>query len=217
MDPALLKDFNAFKKRSLAQPTVESNKRRAPSDLGKVKKKKRQQVLPHQLLQQAKKQAGNQTFNYKTHSQIRTKSRFSILSCIVDLLKSRYQAKEFESLSLDQLLDITKNTDIKFSDREWLERESLANNPKIACKDGKYIFKPKYGLRDRKDLIKLLEKNEQTGMGGVLLDDIREGLPNADDIVKALSDKVTFVDRSNDKKAILFNYDASYAVEVFEE
>ena len=110
MDPALLKGFNAFKKRSLATPVVDSRQDSGESlsTVIKTKKKKRRPDLPAQLLQQSKKQAQQQTFNYKTHGQIRTKSRFSVLSSIVDLLKSRYQQKKFESVSLDELLDLTK-------------------------------------------------------------------------------------------------------------
>ena len=110
-DPALLKGFNAFKKRSLVTPVVDSRQDSGESlsTVIKTKKKKRQRSdLPAQLMQQSKKQAQQQTFNYKTHGQIRTKSRFSVLSSIVDLLKSRYQQKKFESVSLDELLDLTK-------------------------------------------------------------------------------------------------------------
>ena len=219
MDPSLLKDFNAFKKRSLATPVIESKKRPAVSSTqhpAKARKKGRRPELPPQLLQQAKKQAANVVFNYKTHSQIRTKNRFSILASIVDFVKSRYQERDFDTLTLDQLLDITKNTDIKPHDKEWLG-EALKQNLKVSYKDGKYVFKPKYSLRDKKSLVRLLEKHDQHGLGGILLDDIREGLPNADDIVKAVLKKVTFVTRSSDKKAILFNCDSSFAVSVDEE
>jgi len=220
MDPSLLKGLNAFKKKSLAQPVIEkkpvASSTPAPLAPPKPKRKRRRPELPAQLLQQSKKQAAQQTFNYKTHGQIRTKSRFSVLSSIVDLLKSRYQNKVFDSVSLDDLLDLTKNTDIKPSDKEWLN-DAMKQNIKISFLDNKYAFKPKYTLRDKKSLVRLLEKHEQNGLGGVLLDDVQEGLPNACDIVKAVSDRCIFVTRSNDKKAILFHYDASYAVNVDEE
>ena len=109
MDPSLLKDFNAFKKRSLATPAVVESKKRPPASAGhqdpsRPKKKRRRPELPAQLLQQAKKQALSLTF--KTHNQIRTKNRFSILASIVDLVKSRYQDRSFDAFSLEQLLDI---------------------------------------------------------------------------------------------------------------
>lgn len=219
MDPALLKGFNAFKKRSLATPVVEAKKpSSSQQNIGSVSKKrvKRKTELPLQLLQQAKKQAAQQTFNYKTHGSIRTKSRFSILQSIVDFLKSSYQKRDFSHFTLDELLDLSRNTDMKPQDKIWLEG-ALRQNPKIALDEGKYIFKPKYALRDKKSLIRLLDKHDQQGHGGILLDDVREGLPNADDIIKAIADKVTFVTRANDKKAILFNYDSSMAVSVDEE
>ena len=118
---------------------------------------------------------------------------------------------------MDEILDLTNNTDISQRDKDWLAEEALKNNHKLSINDGKYAFKPKYPLRDRKSLIRLLEKHEQNGMGGVLLDDVREGLPNADDIVKSVSERILFVTRTNDKKAILFNYDHQYALEVDEE
>lgn len=219
MDPALLKEFNAFKKKSLATPSVEAKK--TPSSTvskpsSSKRKVKRKNELPAQLLQQAKKQAQQSQFNYKTHAPLKSKSRFAILSSCVDHLKGNYQKRIFEGYTLDELLDITKNTDIKPHDKEWLF-VALRENPKMGIDDGKYIFKPKYTLKDKKSLVKLLDKHDQKGHGGILLDDIREGLPNADDIIKAIADKVTFVTRSNDKKAVLFHYDPSMAVSVDEE
>lgn len=114
-------------------------------------------------------------------------------------------------------MDLTKNTDISQTDKNWLAEEALKNNKKLSFENGKYAFKPKYPMRDRKSLLKLLDNHEQKGLGGVLLDDIREGLPNADDIVKSVSHRVLFVTRTNDKKAVLFNYDRQYAMEVDDE
>ena len=120
-------------------------------------------------------------------------------------------------MSLDDILDVTNNTDVTSRDKEWLSEEALKNNKKLAFKDGKFSFKPKYPLRDRKSLLKLLERHESNGMGGILLDDIREGLPNADAVVKSVSDRILFVTKSNDKKAVLFHYDPQYASHVDEE
>lgn len=46
-------------------------------------------------------------------------------------------------------------------------------------RDGKYAFKPKYHLKDKKALLRLLDKHDQLGLGGLLLDDVEEGLPNS--------------------------------------
>lgn len=118
---------------------------------------------------------------------------------------------------MEEILDHTKNTDISQNDKNWLAEQALKNNEKLSFENGKYAFKPKYPLRDRKSLLKLLDHHEQKGKGGILLDDVREGLPNADDIVKSISHRILFVTRTNDKKAVLFNYDRQYAMEVDEE
>lgn len=53
--------------------------------------------------------------------------------------------------------------------------------------DGKYAFKPKYNLKDKKALLRLLDKHDQRGLGGILLEDIEEGLPNAQKAIKVSS------------------------------
>ena len=54
------------------------------------------------------------------------------------------------------------------------------NNPKIDVLDGEvYKYKPKYNIRDRKGLLRLLDKHDQRGLGGILMEDIEESLPNA--------------------------------------
>lgn len=60
------------------------------------------------------------------------------------------------------------------------------NNPKIDVRDGTYGFKPKYNLKDKKALVRLLDKHDQLGLGGVLLDDVEEGLPNAAKAIKVM-------------------------------
>lgn len=47
-----------------------------------------------------------------------------------------------------------------------------------------YGFKPKYNLKDKKALLRLLDKHDQLGLGGVLLDDVEEGLPNSAKAIK---------------------------------
>lgn len=62
--------------------------------------------------------------------------------------------------------------------------QALVNNPKIDVRDGTYGFKPKYNLKDKKALLRLLDKHDQLGLGGVLLDDVEEGLPNSAKAIK---------------------------------
>lgn len=66
--------------------------------------------------------------------------------------------------------------------------QALASNPKIEVRDGKYAFKPKYNLKDKKALLRLLDKHDSQGLGGVLLDDVEEGLPNSAKAIKVRID-----------------------------
>lgn len=69
--------------------------------------------------------------------------------------------------------------------KQWLRAEALASNPKIEVTlDGKYMFKPPYKIRDRKGLLKLLRQTDLKGLGGILLEDIQESLPNHEKILK---------------------------------
>lgn len=68
---------------------------------------------------------------------------------------------------------------------KWLEAEALPGNPKIErTPDGKYMFKPPYKLKDRKALLKLLKQQDLKGLGGIMMDDIQESLPNCEKALK---------------------------------
>ncbi|XP_069482272.1 transcription initiation factor IIE subunit beta [Ambystoma mexicanum] len=212
MDPALLKDRELFKKRALSTPAVE--KRPAPSSDSSKKKKSR----PDPGGTAGSKQnadPNNGTFNLKALSGS-SGYRFGVLAKIVNYMKTRHQRGDVHPLALEEILDETQHLDIGIKQKQWLMSEALVNNPKIDTIDGKYVFKPKYNLKDKKALIRLLDKHDQRGLGGILLDDIEEGLPNAQKAIKALGDQIVFVTRP-DKKKILFYNDKSCQFTVDEE
>lgn len=99
MNSELLKEYQAFHKKSLATPSIESSKKRSADKAGRSdgkgpndqpKRPIRRRELPHQLLQQSKKQAQASSFNYKTPSIGRSKKKFSVLASIVDFMRKRY-------------------------------------------------------------------------------------------------------------------------------
>ncbi|KAH8023957.1 hypothetical protein HPB51_020220 [Rhipicephalus microplus] len=95
--------------------------------------------------------------------------------------------------------------------------EALQNNPKLqVTHDGKYCFRPAYNLKDRKSLLRLLDKHDQRGLGGVLLEDVQESLPNVERHLKVLGDSVIYVMRPIDKKKVLFYNDKSLQFSVDE-
>lgn len=50
--------------------------------------------------------------------------------------------------------------------------------------DGKFVFKPKFDVRNRSDLYQLLRKHEINGLGGIYLEDICEAIPDAEKVIQ---------------------------------
>nr|XP_028567680.1 transcription initiation factor IIE subunit beta isoform X3 [Podarcis muralis]XP_028567681.1 transcription initiation factor IIE subunit beta isoform X3 [Podarcis muralis]XP_028567682.1 transcription initiation factor IIE subunit beta isoform X3 [Podarcis muralis]XP_028567683.1 transcription initiation factor IIE subunit beta isoform X3 [Podarcis muralis] len=235
MDPSLLRERELFKKRALCTPAVE--KRPAPSSDSSSSKKKKTKVEQGGS-SSSKQNAGswilllefkqklfflcpilpdhsNGSFNLKALSG-GSGYKFGVLAKIVNYMKTRHQRGDTHPLTLEEILDETQHLDIGLKQKQWLMSEALVNNPKIDVIDGKYAFKPKYNLKDKKALLRLLDKHDQRGLGGILLEDIEEGLPNAQKAIKALGDQIIFVTRP-DKKKILFYNDKSCQFTVDEE
>ena len=94
--------------------------------------------------------------------------------------------------------------------------EALPNNPKLEQPvHGRYQFKPLFKVRDGKSLLRLLKQHDLKGLGGILLDDVQESLPNCDKVLKARAQDILFITRPIDKKKILFYNDkmANFAVD----
>lgn len=198
MDPALLRERELFKKRALSTPAVE--KRPAGSDAGSNKKKKPKVEKDSSSGSKHSAESSN-GINIKASSGY----KFGCLAKIVNYMKTRHQNGDTHFLTLEEILDETKLLDIGMKQKQWLMNEALVNNPKIDVRDGTYGFKPKYNLKDKKALVRLLDKHDQLGLGGVLLDDVEEGLPNAAKAIKALGDQIIFVTRPDKKKILFYN------------
>ncbi|KAK2519969.1 hypothetical protein Q9233_011757 [Columba guinea] len=166
-----------------------------------------EKMLNYRSSNAARQDHSNGSFNLKALSG-GSGYKFGVLAKIVNYMKTRHQRGDTHPLTLEEILDETQHLDIGLKQKQWLMSEALVNNPKIEVVDGKYAFKPKYNLKDKKALLRLLDKHDQRGLGGILLEDIEEGLPNAQKAIKALGDQIIFVNRP-DKKKILFYNDKS--------
>ncbi|KAK7480585.1 hypothetical protein BaRGS_00028161 [Batillaria attramentaria] len=201
MDPALLKEREAFLKRAKSTPTVEKRKAKPSSNENSAKKSKPNKSAPPKP---------PKAIDYKT-AQGSSQYRFSVLARIVKHMKTRHQDGDTEPLLLDEILDETNQLDVSASIRHWLATEALLNNPKIDLIDTsegrKFAFKPKLDIRDRKGLLRLLKNYDLAGKGGILMEDVEESLPRAEKAVKALGDNVVIVTRPTDKKRVLFYND----------
>ncbi|XP_013385626.1 transcription initiation factor IIE subunit beta [Lingula anatina] len=210
MDPKLLKEREAFKKRAYAQPVVEK-KRKAEKEkaVNKAKKKVKTKHVERPKYDVAK-------LNYKSASGS-SQYNFSVLAKIVKFMKTRHQQGDTHPLTLEEILDEANMLDVGLKQKSWLASEALLNNPKIETVEGsKFAYKPKYNIRDKKGLLRLLEKQDLKGLGGVLYDDVEESLPKAEKAVKNLGDRIIIITRP-DKKKVLFYNDKMYQFDVDEE
>ncbi|XP_015911962.1 general transcription factor IIE subunit 2 [Parasteatoda tepidariorum] len=205
MDPALLREREAFKKRALSNPVVENKKK----DTGDPPPKKKQKSAPQPRQQK--------DFNYKTYGGS-SQNNFGILAKIVKHMKTRHLSGDTYPLSLEEILDETNQLDIGIRQKNWLMNEALQNNPKLQVNaEGKYLFKPPYNIKDKRGLLKLLDKHDQRGLGGISLDDIEESIPNVEKALKSLGDNIIQITQPMNKKKVLFYNDKSTQFTVDEE
>uniref|UniRef100_A0A0K8TR33 Transcription initiation factor IIE subunit beta n=1 Tax=Tabanus bromius TaxID=304241 RepID=A0A0K8TR33_TABBR len=205
MDPSLLREREAFKKRAMATPTVEKKIRpeSAPPPKDEPKKKIRPPTAPKLDANTYKTMAGSSQY------------RFGILAKIVKHMRTRHQDGDDHPLNLDEILDETNQLDIGTSVRNWLP-EALQNNPKIEVSpEGRFSFKPVYKIKDGKSLLRLLKQHDLKGLGGVLLDDVLESLPHCEKVLKNRASEIVYITRPIDKKKILFYNDrtANFAID----
>lgn len=133
-------------------------------------------------------------------------------------MKMRYKEEDTAALTLAELLDETNQLDVSLKQRTWLETEALRNNPKVeVTEDGKYAFKPVFRLKDKRSLIRLLDRYDREGKGGIALDDIIESLPKAERILEQVKSSIIIITRPVDKKKIVFFNDKSMQIPVDEE
>jgi transcription initiation factor TFIIE subunit beta len=200
MDPALLKEREAFLKRAKATPTVEKRKIK-PAEIND-KKSKKAKIRPVQR--------PTSTVDYKA-SAGSSQYKFGVLAKIVKYMKSRHQSGANDPLELDEILNETSQTDITSKMKHWLYTQALISNPKITVikEDGvsKFCFKPLFDVHDKRGLVKLLKNYDLHGKGGILMEELEESLPGMQKVLKQVADYVITVPRPQDKKVVLFYND----------
>nr|CAD7443128.1 unnamed protein product [Timema bartmani] len=179
---------------------------------------KKKPNLRHTHLLDQKWTASIHFFNsYKTMTGS-SNYKFGVLAKIVKHMRSRHQEGDDHPLSVEEILDETNQLDASSKIKHWLLSEALTNNPKIEVTlDGKFLFKPSYRIRDRKNLLKLLKQHDLKGLGGILLEDIQESLPHCEKALKILQDEIIYIIRPIDKKKIVFYNDKTATLPIDEE
>ncbi|XP_065841818.1 general transcription factor IIE subunit 2-like isoform X2 [Oscarella lobularis] len=216
MDPQLLREREAFRKRAMALPVVE--KHTMPSDSVDSKKEK------HKAKKAKMKKRATSSVNPGLKSsigsvsaQFKTKNKFAILKMAVDLLKARHRdGKVDEPLSLEEILKEIDYSDVAPSIRNWLP-QAFRNNPKVTLADeDRYLFKPLYRVKNRGMLVNVLREHWREGLGGIKLADMRESYPKTDSMLSVLKDEIIALTRS-DKEGVLFYNDPDLKIPVDED
>ena len=105
----------------------------------------------------------------------------------MDMMKERYINKNYERMSLDEIVTAIELTDLKPDMRLWIQ-EALASNLKVQFypEEKKYLFKPGLGhnVCNRKQLLAKLRDNELKGLGGITISDIKEAVYHHDKAIK---------------------------------
>ena len=107
----------------------------------------------------------------------------------MDMMKERYVNRDYERMSLDEIITAIALTELKPDTRQWIQ-EALASNPKMQFypNEDKYLFKPALGhdVCNRKQLLARLREHELKGLGGILVSDIKEAVYNCDKAIKVI-------------------------------
>ncbi|KAF7990139.1 hypothetical protein HCN44_009874 [Aphidius gifuensis] len=180
MDPALLRERELFKRRALATPAIERKKKEPEKNTTRDEpaKKKHKISTPSSTVK-------HDVGSYKSMAGT-SQYKFAVLAKIVNHMKTKYLEGDNHGLTIDEILDETKQLDVGSKVKIWLQAEALIQNPKIEVTDSnKYVFKPKFKLVDKKSLLRLLKRHDLKGLGGILLEEIQESLPKCEKALKA--------------------------------
>ncbi|BHF62375.1 Transcription initiation factor IIE subunit beta [Sparganum proliferum] len=213
MDPALVKEREAFLRRARTMQYVETARVAQQSASSSLKSSS---PSPSPAKRPAPNPAQRDYLTMDARPQ--NQGRFALLSKVVKYMKQRHLERDVHPLSVEEILEETMLQDSPLSDVKWLETEALPNNPKIhSTADGKFVFKPKYDVRNRQELYQLLKRHEFRGLGGIYLDDLAEAVADVDKVVQSLGDHVIHVVIPHDKKVVLFYNDKSFDLGIKEE
>ncbi|XP_055347220.1 transcription initiation factor IIE subunit beta-like [Paramacrobiotus metropolitanus] len=211
MDPSLLRERDAFKKRAMALPVVEKRKQKPTDSPYTEEPPKKQKTAPQ------RSEPGGQKFDYKTASAA-SSVKFKVLTNIVKYMRTRHQQGDDYGLALNEILDETKQYDVPAKIIAWLRNEALPVNPKIIIDaDEKYRYRPSFNIRDKKSFIQLLQRYSEDGMGGIYMDDIEESLANAKEVLEEVKDQIIVIKRPADKKFVVFYKDPAVSIDIPED
>ena len=149
-------------------------------------------------------------------SSFRTKNKFGILKIIIDHMRGRHKDKVHVPLTFDEILREIKYTDMSPNMRDFLQN-ALRQNPKISVKEeDKFLYKPQYDLEGKRQLIDLLKRRDEEGLGATKLSDILESMPSWEK-QRVLDLKQVMSFTRPDKETIVFYSNTNYQLPIPDE
>jgi hypothetical protein len=134
MELSLIKEREAFKKRSQAIPVVEkktSSSKQTSSDNSKPSKPPKKKKSAYPRPKPSNIQSGiSDNIKQAALSGHRSNNLPRILKAVVDTLKERYLSMEYNPLSMEEILKAIDLIEIRLDTRQGLY-EALCDNPKV--------------------------------------------------------------------------------------
>lgn len=206
MDPTLWKGKEDFKKRAIAA-TEKSKKSReaaakAKANVQATQKKVKKSIqtfgkagMPPKAIHSLHRHCmllllteNLDTIKSAAQNAHRSNNPHRLLKSIMDMMKERYMNRNYERISLDEIFAAIELTELKADMRLWIQ-DALASNLKVQFypEEERYLFKPSLGhdVCNRKQLLAKLRDNEEKGLGGIVLSDIKEAVHNHERAIKA--------------------------------
>ncbi|CDW54786.1 transcription initiation factor IIE subunit [Trichuris trichiura] len=209
MDPALLKQRQAFLQRAAAVPTVSSR----PSSAAATKARETTVRRGSFTLPDSKRQKLDgdvrkpAPFDYKT-AKTCVATNFGVLAKVLDFLRKRHLEQATWSLSLQEIFEELQMFDVSNKVKMWLA-EILPENARISRDEyGKFIYKPPYRIKGKNSLLGVLKRREMEGSGALLMSELAECVSCPEKLVAALGNAVTSINVNVNKRkdvALFYN------------
>jgi hypothetical protein len=166
---------------------------------------------------------------------------YRVLKAVVDMMGRRYGARQYEPLTLEEILAQLGLAELRMDTRDWLVQlvstgsegqpeDSLlplgrevpvqGQSPPQSLITRGLPLQPMLGLevRSRRKLLERLRQNDQRGLGGIPMSEIREALHNPDKAMARLEEEGLVMKIARpDKEEIVFYNDQSLQLPVAEE
>jgi len=196
--------------RNLSQPIPQQAKTSQPKKLPPKKSflPKKKHSTPFDL-----KYADPSPYNYGGIPQ--KKHQQQIQFAIINKMKERHQEEFVHPLTIDEIIEEARLMHVTPQQKHRLAAD-LPKNPKIRVveEDGqtKFVYKPKFPLKNKAALLRLLDTYSEEGRGGLLVEDIIESLPKGKIRLKKLKEQEKIVVLNGaDKKEVAFRSQSCYS------